>query len=483
MPNNIKPAPATSAMVDPATAHVPAATTYSLQWRLILAVLALLALTWMLVIAGTYLHTRQQVSQLLDSHMVQIASLLAVQDVEDIHEENPREDKRPPPPGRFKVPVVYQVWKKGELVAHSSLAPLEPLAPGPGFSGFSIALAAHAKWRIYAMPGIEENVQIVVAENIVARKEIVHASVQTLLASLLLAFPLLAAAIWLTLRNAVKPLNHLSEQIRQRAPQATTPLSIPRMPSEIEPLVHALNQLFARMGDMLHNERRFTADAAHELRTPIAAIRMMAQVAQGAQADAERQQALDGVLQGCDRATRLVEQLLQLARLEADSHTAIVASPSRAVANILPALHQVMHDLQQTLADRRAQTIVWQAPATLPSPMPAPLAGVLLRNLLDNALRYSPDNATVRIVLQALPDAGMRWVVEDSGPGMNEADLARLGERFFRVLGTGKTGSGLGWSIVQRIVLLHGLQIRVDRSDDLGGLRITVSTIQARMQA
>jgi two-component system sensor histidine kinase QseC len=161
---------------------------------------------------------------------------------------------------------------------------------------------------------------------------------------------------------------------------------------------------------------------------------MQAQVAQGALDDDERNEALAATLQGCDRATRLVAQLLQLARLEA-----------------LP-----------------------QHSGVAPCPAPEALVAVLLRNLIDNALRYSPDHACVRVHTQALAGGRSRLTVEDSGPGLSDEHLARLGERFFRVVGTQQSGSGLGWSIVTRVATLYGLNLHLGRSDDLGGLRVDV---------
>ena len=466
----------------PAAGAAAPARSYSIYLRLLTIILATLAMVWMLVIGTTWYLTRHEVNELLDAHLEQTALMLAAQPLDEIDPDELEERDLRPRRGRgrgerkYHVHTVYQVWKEGTLLAQPTHAPRQPL--GSGELGYSDTRTGQRAWRVYTAEG-EDKVRVMVAEDAEVRNEIAIASVRTLLIALLLLFPVLALVVWLALRAAMRPLRQVGQLIAQRPPQSHAPLALDSAPREIQPLTDSLNQLFVRVGDMLHNERRFTADAAHELRTPIAAIRMMAQVASGAQDAGERQQALQGVLQGCDRATRMVEQLLQLARLEADTDDAAqrAAGAASESVDILPALRQVVQDLQYTQADPRGQTIACEAPDQLPARLPPTLAGVLLRNLLDNALRYSPDGATVRVAFTQQADgSGMRWVVEDSGPGMSEEDMARLGERFFRVLGTGKTGSGLGWSIVRRIAARHGLEITLGRSNTLGGLRVTVGS-------
>jgi two-component system sensor histidine kinase QseC len=238
--------------------------------------------------------------------------------------------------------------------------------------------------------------------------------------------------------------------------------------AEVRPLVRALNRLFEQLTHQIDGERRFTADAAHELRTPIAAIRMQAQVARGAQQDPERQVALDAVLQACDRATRLVAQLLQLARLDADP-----ATRNEVGCDAVLETQAILAELgPQALA--KQQTLSLDAPASLPLAMPPEWVGVLVGNLVDNAERYSPVGAQIQVAWLSSGSA-TQLVVQDSGPGLSDADLARLGDRFFRVPGNGAPGSGLGWSIVQRLAERYHLQLAVDRSLALGGLRVQLT--------
>ena len=243
-------------------------------------------------------------------------------------------------------------------------------------------------------------------------------------------------------------------------------MAVDGTPAEMQPMLAALNALFERIAQLLAAERRFTADAAHELRTPIAAIRTQAQVALGEADDALRRHALRETLAGCDRAGHLVEQLLTLSRLE--STGGATATP----VDLRPLARQVIGELAPQALQRR-QAIELDAPDAAVVPGNAVLLAVLLRNLVDNAIRYSPDEATIEVHLRSLT-GGVTLQVEDSGPGLAEADLARLGERFFRVLGSGRSGSGLGWSIVRRIAQVQGATVQAQRSAALGGLQVSV---------
>ena len=437
----------------------------SLQTRLLTTVLALVLLAWSVAAALAWHETNEEVSDLLDAHLAQTAALLRLQPLDELDEdrlnEAPELDKHQPR-------VVFQLWHEDQLLARSASAPQEPLTQRRK-RGFADSQVDGKAWRVFVTQGRESDVRIVVGELQSVRREIVLASLISILKPMAWALPLLALGIWWAVRGSVQPLGRLGHAVAARQPQSLESLSTAGVPPEVLPLVTALNELFERMARLLATEQQFTADAAHELRTPIAGIRMQAQVAQGATNTQERATALQATVQGCDRATRLVEQLLQLARLDAE------ATPDRSSTPLADVARQVAADLQAT-AERRQQRIVLREPMApdVHIPLPEPLARVLLRNLLDNALRYSPEGAEVQLQINELGDGHAQLSVEDSGPGLTPDDQARLGERFFRVLGTGQSGSGLGWSIIQRIARLHHLQVSTDRSPGLGGLRVTV---------
>jgi two-component system sensor histidine kinase QseC len=435
--------------------------TSSLQWRLTLSLLFVTTLVWVLVLVMTWLKTEHELSELLDAHLAQTAAVLAVQ-TSDEHEDD---FTTAAVLHKYQPRVAFQIWHEKDLVFRSNEAPLAPLAPLWQI-GISDQRHAQQVWRVFATPGRESDVWVVVAELQTARDDILNAGLQSAIVPMLLALPVLALLIWGTIFQSLSTLRQLSQSVAQRHPDARQPLS-ELVSAEVQPLVRALNRLFEEMAQQMDGERRFTADAAHELRTPIAAIRMQAQVALGTDQNSERQNALHAVLQGCDRATRLVAQLLQLARLDADG-----AEQGALACDAVAETRATLADLgPQAVAKRQALSL--DAPESLPLSMPPGLVGVLVGNLVDNAQRYSPEGARIQVAWDALPLP--RLVVQDSGPGLSEAEMSRLGDRFFRVLGNGADGSGLGWSIVRRLAQRYRLQIQVQRSAELGGLRVVLT--------
>lgn len=446
---------------------VPPPQAASLQRQLLTAVLGLLGVVWVVMILVTWQDTEHEVSELLDAHLSQAASLLAVLPLSDLTQIDSRQTAAL---HEYQSKAVFQVWHRDQMVVRSATAPVARLAPLT-CEGMSKVKVAGEDWWVFCTPGQDEHVVVQVADRDEARADVVMASVWSVVWPMALAFPFVGLGVWAAVRHAVRPLAELGRVVTDRRPDADDPLPLAQVPNEARPLVEALNRLFERMNAVLQSERRFTADAAHELRTPIAAIRMQAQVAQGALDADERHEALAATLTGCDRASHLVEQLLQLARLEAQSAASGEGCDLRRV------LDWVLGDLRPVAA-RRGQTLLCEvtpSPASTPldCPVPEGLMVILLRNLVDNALRYSPDGSQVRVQVEADVNGQRRLAVDDNGPGMSNADLQRLGERFFRVVGSAQPGSGLGWSIVRRVAGLYGLQGQVMRSPDLGGLRVT----------
>ena len=445
----------------------------SLQNRLLVVVLGGVSVMWLVVALATWIDTEHEVSELLDAHLAQAAALLVSQPLDDLGHLNL---STTPNLDEYQSKVVLQVWHGDDQVVRSATAPTRPLAPFVQ-RGFLDVVVSGVSWRVFSAQGRDEHVVIQVAEQVQARDDVLAASLRSVLWPMTVALPLLALGVWWGVRHAIKPLRDLGWQVSHRRPDASDRLEVRDVPLEAQPLVTELNRLFDRMSSLIQSERRFTADAAHELRTPLAAIRIQAQVAQGAVDADERNEALADTLKGCDRATRLVEQLLQLARLETgvDGST----QPGGASANLGHCVQTVMAYLAP-VAGQRQQKLecvpLSDEPAhALLCPVPEALAMVLVRNLLDNALRYSPDQARVRLRMFVQPGGGGGFTVEDSGPGLAPDQLQRLGERFFRVVGTNQPGSGLGWSIVTRIAKQHGLTVQAARSPDLGGLSVTVA--------
>ena len=432
----------------------------SLQGRLLALVLGVVVLVWGAASVAIWVDARHELDALLDGHLSQAAALLVAQQAHAPDEDRELEDA--PPPQRYATRVAFQVWHEGSLVLRSPNAPREPLSHNR--RGFETLQIDGADWRVFAARGAEHDVQVYVAEQADSRRAILWALMRSTLWPMALALPLLALLGWWAVRRGLAPLQRLSSSLAQRAPQALDGVTLDNPPAEMRPLVEALNGLFARIATLLESERRFTADAAHELRTPIAGIRTQAQVALGADDLGERRHALQATLAGCDRATHLVDQLLTLARLESTS----------AAAGLSTDLGRLVQGVVADLASAalaKQQTIELDAPDLCEVQGDDTLLGILVRNLVDNAVRYSPAGARIRVRITASASQTL-LVVEDSGPGLGDDDLRRLGERFFRVLGSDQPGSGLGWSIVRRIASAQSVSLSASRSAALGGLAV-----------
>ncbi len=439
----------------------------SLQGQLLALVLTVVVSVWLATAMLTWFDARHELDELLDSHLAQAGALLVVQQLPEVGDDDHAIDA--PTLHRYAPKVVFQVFHEGRLALRSANAPAAPMvALGKDFnSGFKTVQIDGDAWRVFAAVGAEHDVQVYVGERTSLRAEILWAVLRSMFWPMAVALPLLALAVWWAVYRGVAPMRRLGRSLAERQALALQPVTLDGAPSEMAPMVDALNGLFERIGTLMESERRFTADAAHELRTPIAAIRMQAQVALGETDEALRRHALQGTLDGCDRATRLVEQLLTLSRLEAD------AMPDMAAVDLRALTQQVVGEAAPK-AFGKNQTLEFEGAEPCSIPGNETLLAVLVRNLVDNAVRYSPPSAKIKVTVQR---RGGRVVmsVQDSGPGLAEVDRERLGERFFRVPGSPESGSGLGWSIVRRIAAVHRLALQVESSAELGGLAVRVT--------
>lgn len=319
-------------------------------------------------------------------------------------------------------------------------------------------------WRLVWLTSADKRYRVVVGQEWEYRNDMTRDLALSSLLPWLYAMPLmlliLLALVWFELR----PLKLLAVSLQQRAPDDATPLVEQRLPQEVKPLVAALNGLFSRMAQLVQRERRFTSDAAHELRSPLAALRVQSEVIQLADDDeAMRRRALQQLDSGIVRATRLVDQLLTLSRVEAsDLRSEFQPVPLAPLLQQLLAEHVAQADACHTelLLETHAGPVMNGHPLLL---------SLMVRNLLDNALRYAPPGSLIQLQLNA-----RTLILEDNGPGVSEEQLARLGERFWRPPGQSQTGSGLGLSIVKNIAQLHGIRLAFSRRA-AGGLRVTLS--------
>ena len=444
----------------------------SLKQRLLALALAAITLVWLGATAFTYHDAREEFDEVLDAHLAQAASLLVVQASHDLDE---LETEHAPLLHKHARRVAFQVWdKEQQLRLHSANAPQQPLANRE--RGFSDATIDGHRWRVFSTRDESGEYLIHVAERTEVRDELARGIAGNLLRPLWFSLPLLALLLWIAVMRGLRPLDKLTREVEQREPGNLAALDASTAPREVVPLIERLNRLFIRIDASMQKERRFTADAAHELRTPVAAIKAQAQVARAASGEAERTHALDNAILGCDRAAHLIDQLLTLARVDTlDSGTAGLCQLGDIAAETIAALapSALEKGVQLELQANDAGNV----PEVRGNPG---LLRVLLRNLLDNSMRHTPHGTSVQVSITHEPGA-VCLSVSDNGPGIPEQERDKVLERFYRPLGTQGSGSGLGLSIVKRIAEVHGATLQIQPISEGHGLRVTVRFMPAKL--
>jgi two-component system, OmpR family, sensor kinase len=367
------------------------------------------------------------------------------------------------PPTDASYDFVVQVWSLDGVRVYLS----RPHAVLPAITtlGFSTVTTSEGRWRVFGAQALTRVIQVAQPMSI-REQRAAELALQTLKPFALL-LPVLALLIWVAVGSALEPLRRLTAQVKARRVNALDALPAERLPDEVQPLVLALNDLLERLRAALERERAFTADAAHELRTPLTALHLQMGMLAGASGEAERAAAMSTLSAGVQRAIRLVEQLLALARQEPrpDSQPAPVRLDELArevVAELVPLADAGRIDLGVAAAE--PTTVAGDADALR----------TLLRNLVDNAVRYTPPGGRVDVtVASAL--TGARLTVSDDGPGIPLEERTRVFDRFYRRAGTEPPGSGLGLAIVKAIADAHAATVTLADGPRGVGLAVTVS--------
>jgi two-component system sensor histidine kinase QseC len=450
----------------------------SLRRRLLITLLSVTALIWLATLYTSYRDTRHEVAELFDAQMAQTARTLLSVAGHELMELNNSQlgsahihfsgETRYTVDGReYEHKLAYQLWKQpeGTLLLRSFSAPDAPLTNNK--DGYSDEQVDGQPWRVFSLHDKASGFEVQVGEALEIRNEITDTVTQRIGLPLLIALPILAILIMLGTNRGLRPLKLLAETVSRRDLSNLDPINESQVPAEITPLVTALNRLFTRLSHAFESERRFTADAAHELRTPLASLKVQAQVAQRSHNPEEQQQALKMALKSADRASRLVEQLLTLARIDPESVQTL-----REEIRLDRLCEDAMAELEGEASNKAIELELNAAAAPRIMGMQASLA-IMLRNLLDNAIRYTPHGGKVRLSINAPSNEGIELAIEDSGPGIPEQERQRIFDRFYRLAGQGTEGSGLGLSIVQRIAKLNQAQLELGESS-LGGLAIMI---------
>ncbi len=427
----------------------------SIRARLLALLMALLAAAALAMGGVTYRNVLAETEALFDYQLRQMA--LSLRDQGEI---------APDQAGALadeKLDFVIQIWSADGRAIYASRRHED--LPSRALLGFADVSAGGQAWRTFSVLTGTRVIQVAQPRQI--RRQLAADAALHAVAPLAAVAPLLALVMWWVAARALRPLARVAQAVRERDAESLAPLPEAALPDELAPLVHALNALLARLGQSLDRQRAFVADAAHELRSPLTALKLQLKLLERAEEPEARAAAVKSLGEGIERTAWLVEQLLALARNEPGA----------------PPLPRTAVDLAEVARNALAATVpLALAKGTeldLQAPLPVPLSGdaasltVLVRNLVDNAVRYAPGGTRVNVQV-ALEDGRPTLTVDDAGPGIPPEDRERVFDRFYRRDPSQGDGSGLGLALVRTVAERHGATVALGESP-LGGLRATVS--------
>jgi two-component system OmpR family sensor kinase len=430
----------------------------SLRIRLILWLGAAIMAATAIQFATSLRAATREANKLFDYHMQQMA--VALQDNAPLGQAYWR---AVPGTDSDSFEFVVQVWAEGGVRVYQSRS--YRFLPDQAALGYSTVTLDNGDWRVYAAQNDKRVIQI--AQKMDARRDRAMAFALHALWPAMPVSLLLFVAAWWVVTSALSPLNRIGRDLANRNADSLSPVSDQGVPREVSVLVAELNSLLARMANALQSQQRFVADAAHELRSPLTALKLQVQTLTRAKDETARAQAIGRLLGGVDRASRLVEQLLALARQDPLSQApeltavALPACAEQAVSDVAP------------LAAHRHIALQYTACAQADILGDAESVRIMIRNLLDNAVRYAPEYGNVQIDVAAL-DSVVVLTVQDSGAGLPASERARVFDRFYRIPGPAASGSGLGLAIVKAVADRHAATVELNDAM-IGGLSVKVT--------
>ncbi|MCC2961151.1 sensor histidine kinase N-terminal domain-containing protein [Massilia sp. IC2-278] len=435
----------------------------SLRRRLVLAIVSASVALWLASLAIVTVIAWQETNEVFDDALEE-AGYMILSATTDWHarglpaRSSAREVR--------KVDMQYQIVVEGRVIQRTEGAPKRAFVSGfDDDEGFADPQVDGRRWRVFVVRDEANRFEVQVGQRQDKRFDILEELAESLWLPVAGILLLLALVCWLLIGRVLQPLRRTANAIAAKTPSDLAPVALDGQPRELLPIVGALNGVLERLDAALQAERRFTADAAHELRTPLAGLHMHVQLL-GRQ-HPELAAPFGKLRQDIARLTALVDSLLTLARLDPLAREQLV----RQQVMLAPLLEGVLA-LHAPEAERRGIAITLHCALDTVQAEPRMLE-IMLRNLVENALRYCPEGSRVEISAGRF-DGRARIAVRDNGPGVDEASRARLTERFFRVLGQGQGGSGLGLSIVRRIAELHGMTLGFGAGLEGRGLGVTL---------
>jgi two-component system, OmpR family, sensor histidine kinase QseC len=438
---------------------------WSLRRRLLAAIVSASVVLWLASLGIVTAISWQETGEVFDDALEEAGTMIMAATT-DWDERGLLAQLQPGPGKKRKVDMHYQVVVDGRVLQRTGDAPERPFVAGfDDDHGFADPRIGGKRWRVFVVRDAARRAEVQVGQRYDQRYDILEELAESLWLPVLGMLALLALVCWLLTGRVLKPLRRTAAAIAAKTPDDLALVPTGGQAREILPIVKALNGVLTRLDGALQAERRFTADAAHELRTPLAGLHMHVQLLQRQHPDLI--QPLRKLRQDMARMTALVDSLLTLARLDPLARAQVRPQP----VALAPLLERLRADHVRRADERGMRmTVRWDADTVDADPA---LLEIALRNLVDNALRYCPDGCRIAVDAMRI-DGRVRIAVRDDGAGVDEATRQRLTERFFRVLGQDKEGSGLGLSIVKRIADLHGVALGFGAGLDGRGLGVTL---------
>jgi two-component system, OmpR family, sensor histidine kinase QseC len=441
----------------------------SIRYFLLISLLISITIASAITAVGNYLLDEHVVQPSLDNQLIKIASLIDILSQSALKNNTVRNtiiNDIKKTMGNPSQHFLFQVWdKKGNLLLHSTRQFPQLKNSAEGLSDQTLD---KDDWRIYTMFDKDIGIKIVVGESYLTRSELADDIARNNAYTLLITYPIFGLLVWLIITLALRSITRVTSEISNRASTFLAPVKMKKIPVEIEPLVSELNKLFIRLKLAFERNKRFSADAAHELRTPLAALKTQTQVALKAENIDERNSALLKVVQSVDRCSHVVAQLLTLSRLGEERGLTDIKPvelhklAAEIVAYLVP--QALDKNIEVELSSQNEEEILLGNDAAL---------GILIRNVVDNAIRYTPPGGIVKVAILNT-DHHITFRVTDNGPGIPLELRERVFERFFRIPGTTASGSGLGLAIVVQIAELHHAKIMLHSGPNNIGLQFDV---------
>lgn len=367
----------------------------------------------------------------------------------------------------YELKLLFQIFNaKEELILRSENAPPIPLTKI--VHGYCDEEFGGTRWRVFVLWNRLMDYKVLVAERYDVRSELVEKITGEVVLPFVFLLPVLAGLLWLALGQGLKPIKNVTDKVSELDERHLQPLMMHDVPIEIKPLVNALDRLFERVTETFEKERRFTADAAHELRTPLAALRTHVQLLLADDKEKQHQARLDKIMQAIDRASHVVDQLMNLVKYEEGRMV-----PELKPVDLQQQAVNIAADLAPFAVEKNIDLSVEEYPGAVVYGDAVAL-GMLIRNLIDNAIRYTQHGGFVNVSFEKINDDALCLNVEDNGPGIARSQYEKVFERFRRGEGHVLSGCGIGLAIVKEIADLHLASIQLSDPEGHTGLRVAV---------